>query len=64
VHVDVFPVSGEGEPIELQAVYVEDGKYMFENVELSDPGAWQFEFNIQVGETLDESVAFAFEIAE
>jgi hypothetical protein len=62
VRVDVFPVSGEGEPLELEAIYAEDGCYLFEDLELSAPGAWQFEFEIEVGETLDESVAFAFEI--
>jgi hypothetical protein len=64
VHVDVFPIDGEGEAIELDAVYVGDGRYVFEELSLSDPGAWQFEFGIEVGETLDESVAFAFEISE
>lgn len=63
VHLDVFPVDGEGEPIEIVGVHVGDGRYEFD-LELSDPGAWQFEFGIEVGATLDESVAFAFEIAD
>lgn len=64
VQVDVFPVDGEGEPVQLTGEYIGDGCYLFADLELSDPGAWQFEFAIHVGETLDESVAFAFEISE
>jgi hypothetical protein len=62
VHLDAFPVDGEGGTVELEATYVGEGHYAFDGLEFSDPGAWEFEFNIEVGETLDESVSFAFEI--
>jgi hypothetical protein len=62
VHLDAWPLDGDGEPIELEGSYVDDGRYSFDDLELSAAGAWQFEFSIEIGETLDESVAFAFEV--
>lgn len=62
VHLDAWPIDGDGEAVEFEGVYVGDGRYLFEELELSAPGAWQFDFSIEVGETLDESVAFAFEV--
>jgi hypothetical protein len=62
VQLDAWPLDGRGEAIERVGVYIEDGRYLFDDLELSAEGAWQFEFSIEVGETLDESVAFAFEV--
>ncbi len=62
VHLDAWPVDGDGEAIERVGVYIEDGRYLFDDLELSTEGAWQFDFSIEVGETLDESVAFAFDV--
>lgn len=62
VHLDAWPIDGDGEAVEFEGVHVGDGRYLFDDLELSTAGAWQFDFVIQVGETLDESVAFAFEV--
>jgi hypothetical protein len=62
VHLDAWPIDGDGAAVTLEAKYVGDGRYLFDALELSAAGAWQFEFAIEVGETLDESVAFAFEV--
>jgi hypothetical protein len=62
VHLDAYPIDGEGEVMELDGVHVGDGRYLFEDLDLSDPGAWQFDFTIGAGETIDESVSFAFQI--
>jgi hypothetical protein len=62
VHLDAWPLDGDGESVELDGAYVGDGRYQFDDLELSAAGAWQFDFSIEVGETLDESVAFAFEV--
>lgn len=62
VHLDAYPIDGGGEAVELDGVHVGDGRYLFDDLELSAAGAWQFEFTIEAGKTIDESVAFAFEI--
>lgn len=62
VHLDAWPIDGDGATVELDGAYVGDGRYVFDALELSAAGAWQLDFSIQVGETLDESVAFAFEV--
>jgi hypothetical protein len=62
VHLDAWPIDGYGEAVELVGVHTGDGRYLFDDLELSAEGAWQFDFSIEVGETLDESVAFAFEV--
>jgi hypothetical protein len=62
VHLDAYPLEGSGDIVELEGVHVGDGQYVFKHLELSAPGAWQFDFTIEVGKTIDESVAFAFEI--
>lgn len=62
VHLDAYPIDGEGDMLERDGVHIGDGRYLFDDLELSDPGAWEFDFTIGVGETIDESVSFAFAI--
>lgn len=62
VHLDAWPLDGHGEVVELDGVHIADGRYLFDDLALSDAGAWEFDFSIAVGETMDESVAFAFEV--
>lgn len=62
VQLDAWPIEGAGEAVELEGVHIGDGRYLFDDLELSAAGAWQFDFSIQVGKTMDESVAFAFEV--
>lgn len=42
--------------------YVGDGEYMIEGVVLEQAGIWQLDFNIAVGQTVTETVSFAFEV--
>lgn len=46
----------------LDATYLGEGRYLIEDLDLSEAGVWQLDLAIAVGETIDESVAFAFEI--
>jgi hypothetical protein len=62
VHLDAWSIDGAGDSVELEGAYIGDGRYLFDDLELATAGAWQLDFSIQVGETLDESVAFAFEV--
>jgi hypothetical protein len=62
VHLDAWPIDGDAEAIELDGVHIGDGRYLFDDLELSAAGAWQFDFSIEVGQTMDESVAFAFQV--
>jgi hypothetical protein len=62
VQLDAWPIDGEGEAVVLDGVHIGDGRYLFDDLELSAAGAWQLDFSIQVGKTMDESVAFAFEV--
>lgn len=62
VQLDAWPIDGDAEAVQSVGVHVGDGRYLFEDLELPAAGAWQFDFSIEVGETLDESVAFAFEV--
>jgi hypothetical protein len=62
VHLDASPIDGDGEAVSLEGIHIGDGHYAFDDLELSDPGAWQLDFTIEVGKTIDESVSFAFEI--
>ena len=41
--------------------YDGDGVYRIDDVELDAAGQWSFDFDIAVGETIRESVSFAFE---
>lgn len=49
---------------ELSGSYLGDGRYEFNGIELSEAGAWSFELAIEAGETIDESVAFVFDVVE
>jgi hypothetical protein len=62
VHLDAWPIDGDSAAVALEAEYVGEGRYLFDALQLSTVGAWQFDFVIEVGQTLDESVAFAFEV--
>lgn len=45
---------------EISIDFVGDGQYRIDGVRLDHAGAWQFDFNIAVGETVQEDVSFAF----
>ncbi len=45
-----------------EVTYLGAGEYMIEGVRLERAGTWQFDFGINVGETVRESVSFAFEL--
>lgn len=62
VHLSAWPIDVDADAVQSVGVHVGDGRYLFEDLELSAAGAWQFDFSIEVGETIDESVAFAFEV--
>jgi hypothetical protein len=64
VRLDAFTADGESHVSDLQGSYLGDGRYEFSDLVLDRPGVWRFEFSIAVGETIDESVAFAFEISD
>jgi hypothetical protein len=62
VHLDAYPIDGDGDVMEVDGVHIGDGRYLFDGLRLSDPGAWEFDFTIGAGETIDESVRFALDI--
>jgi hypothetical protein len=45
-----------------EITYLGDGEYRLDGVVLEQPGVWQFDFSIAVGQTVRESVSFAFEV--
>jgi hypothetical protein len=64
IHLDAHPIDGAGEAVELEGVHIGDGRYFFDKLELSDAGAWEFDFVIEAGATIDESVSFAFQVGD
>lgn len=64
LRLDAIHVDGEGFVGDLQGSYLGDGRYELNDLVLDRPGVWRFEFSVAVGETIDESVAFVFEISD
>ncbi|PRP92150.1 hypothetical protein ENSA5_50970 [Enhygromyxa salina] len=62
--LDAHLASGEFFADAVEATYIGEGRYQITGLELPEAGVWQFDFYIAVGETIDESVAFVFEISE
>ena len=64
VHLDAYMPNGAGHIEDIEAIYLDDGRYQLSGIELDEPGVWRFELAIEVGATMDESVGFTFEIAD
>ncbi len=63
IGLEAWMPRADGEAGSESAVtYLGDGQYRIENVELGQGGAWQFDFSIEVGATMRESVAFRYEV--
>lgn len=63
VMLDAYQVDGDGYVDGIIGSHIGEGRYEFNDVQLDAAGVWQLEFSIVVGETIDESVGFTFEIS-
>ncbi|MCA9685348.1 MAG: hypothetical protein KC457_24425 [Myxococcales bacterium] len=64
VQLDGWTSLGEFATSVGDPVYLGDGEYFFEDLELAEGGVWNFDISIAVGATMDESVSFAFVIPD
>ncbi len=64
VQLDAYMPNGAGYIESIEATYLNDGQYLLEGIELDQAGTWRFELGIEVGQTIDEHVAFSFNIAD
>lgn len=63
VNVDAWmPDADESMPSEPTVSYIGDGQYRIENVVLPDDGVWNFDFELAVGEHMNETVSLAFNV--
>lgn len=62
VTLDASMPNGAGYLDGLEATELDDGRYLVEGVALDQAGVWRFELGVEVGETLDESVGFGFDV--
>jgi len=63
VSVYAWMPHGDGALDGVRGVYVGDGEYELA-LELPEPGVWQLDFDLAVGDGVDDSVSFAFVIGE
>jgi hypothetical protein len=64
VTLDAWMPKGKGAVDGIHGVHVGDGVYEIDELILSKAGVWQLDFALAVGEGVDDSVSFAFVIAE
>jgi hypothetical protein len=57
-----MPGADEAMASEPVVTYLGDGEYRIENVVLGEDGVWNFDFEVQVGRHMHETVSLAFEI--
>jgi hypothetical protein len=57
-----MPNDGHDMTVEPTVHYVGNGEYVLDGVLLDQPGVWQVDLYIQVGETIDEAVSFTFAV--
>ena len=63
IDLDVWQPNGDGTmSVEPDIFYIGEGEYRIENVVVPESGVWQFDFTVEVGETMMDSVELAFEI--
>jgi len=55
--------QGDGAVDGVRGVYVGDGRYRLD-LEIPEPGVWQLDFDLAVGDGVDDSVSFAFVLGE
>jgi hypothetical protein len=63
VVLDAWMPHGDGSIEGVRGIYKGDGEYEIE-LELSEPGVWQLDFDLAVGEGVHDSVSFAFIVGE
>lgn len=63
VEVEAWMPYGDGALSEVRGVYLDDGEYELE-LDLPEPGIWQLDFDIGVGDGITDSVSFAFVVGE
>lgn len=67
VQLDAWMPSpqGSGGSVDgLRGVHVGDGRYEITGLTLPEPGVWQLDFALAIGENVDDSVSFAFVISD
>ncbi len=63
ITLDAYMPNGElSMDVVPEVSYMGHGQYMFDGVVLEEPGVWQLDFQIAVGNTVRETVSFAFTV--
>ena len=58
------PDDGGQAKIAAQCTDAANGQYRIENVVLGENGVWNFDFEVQIGENMHESISLAFEVED
>lgn len=63
VALSAWMPQGDGAVDGIRGEYLGDGRYAVD-VEFAEPGIWQLDFDLAVGDGIDDSVSFAFVVGE